>query len=116
MATITNATTLPLYWDLASIDPQIRENAALSLISSLVNFQEAHKQAIKDKWENLLAQGDGEERLDALSAPDVSYAIKRLIRGLPSSRQGARQGFSLALTEVCWIFVCYSIKSQDLLP
>ncbi|KAG5456631.1 MAG: hypothetical protein BJ554DRAFT_3577 [Olpidium bornovanus] len=39
-------------------------------------------------------------QLDRLCAPDVSYALKRLLRGLPSSRDGARQGFALALTEV----------------
>ncbi|RUP38411.1 hypothetical protein BC936DRAFT_138399 [Jimgerdemannia flammicorona] len=97
---MTNSTTLPLYWDLASVDPQVRENAANSLITSLANFQNAHKMTVKDKWDDLLEWDDSEKRLDALSAPDVSYALRRLIRGLPSSRQGARQGFSLALTEL----------------
>jgi hypothetical protein len=31
---------------------------------------------------------------------ELEYTIRRLVRGLASSRQGARQGFSLALTEV----------------
>ena len=31
---------------------------------------------------------------------DLVYAVKRLIRGLASSRDGARQGFSTALAEL----------------
>jgi len=33
-------------------------------------------------------------------APVVRYSVKRLVRGLASSRKGARQGFALALTAV----------------
>ncbi|KXS11653.1 hypothetical protein M427DRAFT_72754 [Gonapodya prolifera JEL478] len=38
--------------------------------------------------------------LDQLCSSSVSYTLKRLLRGLPSSREGARQGFAVALTEL----------------
>lgn len=94
-------TTMQLYWDLASIDPTVRQNASQTLIRVLADFQKDHESSLEsrsDDDDHHLA--DTEEELDALCAADVSYAIRRLIRGLPSSRQGARQGFSLALTEV----------------
>ena len=31
---------------------------------------------------------------------EVEYAVQRLVRGLASSRKGARQGYYIALTEV----------------
>ena len=31
---------------------------------------------------------------------DLQYCVERLVRGLGSNRKGARQGFSIALTEV----------------
>lgn len=88
-------TTLQLYWDLASFDPNVRQTAAQSLIKTLADFQKTHEENLEQ-----LSIADTEEKLDALCASDVSYAVRRLIRGLSSSRQGARQGFSLALTEV----------------
>jgi DNA polymerase phi len=92
----TTSTTLPLYWDLASLDPQTRTTAARTLISTLATFQTAFEESggKTDATEN------DEDSLEATCAPDVSYALKRLIRGLPSSREAARQGYSLALTEV----------------
>jgi DNA polymerase phi len=92
----TTSTTLPLYWDLASLDPETRTTAARTLISTLASFQTAFEEtgAKTDTTEN------DEDSLEVNCAPDVSYALKRLIRGLPSSREAARQGYSLALTEV----------------
>ena len=42
-------------------------------------------------------KGDG---LDVLNAADVSYSIRRLVRGLASPRESSRLGFAVALTEV----------------
>lgn len=92
-------TTLQLYWDLASFDPSVRQRAAHSLIKTLAEFQKTHEEALEQ-----IDVADTEEKLDALCASDVSYAVRRLIRGLSSSRQGARQGFSLALTEVSFFY------------
>ncbi|KAI8381420.1 DNA polymerase phi-domain-containing protein [Radiomyces spectabilis] len=99
-------TTLQLYWDLASFDPKVRLAAAQSLIQSLTEFQKAHEESL----ENTNEVASTEESLDKLCASDVSYAVRRLLRGLPSSRQGARQGFSLALTELLTVVDCISTK------
>lgn len=40
------------------------------------------------------------DRLDELNAHDVSYSIRRLVRGLASPRESSRLGFAVALTEV----------------
>ncbi|CEI97277.1 hypothetical protein RMCBS344292_11413 [Rhizopus microsporus] len=98
-------TTLQLYWDLASFDPNVRQTAAQSLIKTLADFQKTHEENLEQ-----LSIADTEEKLDALCASDVSYAVRRLIRGLSSSRQGARQGFSLALTELLAIVDLISTK------
>ncbi|KAI9497819.1 DNA polymerase phi-domain-containing protein [Zychaea mexicana] len=91
------ASTLQHYWDLASFDPAVRLNAAQSLVRSLADFQKDHEAALQNGTHKTATT---EDELDTLCAPDVSYALRRLLRGLPSSRQGARQGFSLALTEL----------------
>ncbi len=39
--------------------------------------------------------------LDLWNTQDVSYSIRRLIRGLASPRESSRLGFAVALTEVC---------------
>ena len=44
--------------------------------------------------------GPKTDGLDALNAQDVSYSIRRLIRGLASPRESSRLGFAVALTEV----------------
>ncbi|KAG2210865.1 hypothetical protein INT47_000019 [Mucor saturninus] len=98
-------TTLQLYWDLASFEPSVRQNAAQSLIKTLADFQKNHEESLDTK-----DIADTEEKLDLLCASDVSYAVRRLLRGLPSSRQGARQGFSLALTELLAIVDIISTK------
>lgn len=77
---------LRCYWDLASSDRKLRIAAVLSLIKELEN---ASKSAV-----------DGR-------SPQIDYSVKRLVRGLSSSRAGARQGFSTALCEVCMVSLCY---------
>ena len=42
-----------------------------------------------------------EKDLVARNAEDVVYSVRRLIRGLGSSRESSRLGFAVALTEVC---------------
>jgi hypothetical protein len=66
---------------------------------------------------------DGEAKaldkaLDKENADDVVYAVKRLIRGLGSSRDSSRLGFAVALTEVrpsMSIFLLYHTKSNSFL-
>ncbi|ORX80479.1 hypothetical protein BCR32DRAFT_327691 [Anaeromyces robustus] len=91
--------TLQYFWDLASINTEARNKAAVSLIKALYQFQEQYQEDNKDNWDEYL-KDTSVERLETLCSPDVLYALKRLIRGLPSSRDSARQGFSVALTEL----------------
>lgn len=93
---------LPLFGILASLDVAERNAAALTLIKSLAVLQNSHKCDIDPSVEDIT-----EEKLDQLCHPEVVYALKRLIRGLPSDREAARQGFSLALTEVHTVTVPY---------
>ncbi|KAG0326236.1 DNA-directed DNA polymerase [Dissophora globulifera] len=86
---------LPLFGILASLDAAERNAAALTLIKALAVLQNAHTFQVDPSTVDIT-----EDKLDQLCHPDVVYALKRLIRGLPSDREAARQGFSLALTEL----------------
>ena len=66
------------FWDLASVKEQTREKATQQLTNILLEEQKK-------------TPADTKQR---------EYALTRLIRGLSSSRDGARQGFSTALTQV----------------
>lgn len=95
------ASTLNFFWQLASLDPAKRLDTAVSLLSTLAEFQEQHVQSTQPKYaETLAAHSGNQDDWKILLAEDVSYAIIRLIKGLSSARDGARQGFSLALSEV----------------
>ena len=69
---------LEVFWDLAVLDPAVRMAAAAKLVRHLVSMQESQP-------------GLNEE---------LAYCVKRLVKGLSSSRLAARQGFSVALIEV----------------
>ena len=77
-----SATLLQLFWDLASVDPSVRLTSSVSLFLILKDSNVE----VKDYVEN------------------------RLIRGLASSREGARQGFSTALSEF-WKIQSISVES-----
>ncbi|KAJ1832307.1 DNA-directed DNA polymerase, partial [Coemansia sp. RSA 2703] len=98
-----SSTTLDLYWGLSSLDAETRLDSAAQLISALVKFQEAHP--VRGKQ-----MATTEEELAQLCASDVSYALGRLIKGLASPRDGARQGFSMALAELLARIPCISVK------
>ncbi|KAJ2726537.1 DNA-directed DNA polymerase [Coemansia sp. Benny D115] len=95
------STTLEFYWGLASLDEQQRLDSAAQLIGTLVKFQRAMPQSTK--------MATTEEEMNELCASDVAYALKRLIKGLASPRDGARQGFSIALTELLARIPCISV-------
>ena len=71
---------LQVFWDLSAVDIKVRENAAEQLLKHL-------KKQTPDNQ-------DGFPRWSV----DMVYTIKRLCRGICSSHDCARQGFSLALT------------------
>ena len=69
------------FWGLAAVDPASRVAAAEGIVSEL------------------LAGADADGGVDA-DAPVPRYVLRRLFRGLASGRKGARQGFSLCLSEL----------------
>ena len=87
---------LPLFWDLAAVDEAVRLAAAEKLVTAIIAAQED-----ADAERPVDAEAcRTEEALFTRCAPVVAYTVKRLLRGLPSSREGARQGFTAALIEV----------------
>jgi DNA polymerase phi len=103
-------TTLPLFWDLSSASKKDRINASVKLVSALEQFQvnfvpqtPASGTSGSDDEDEDEDEEEGAQRSDELdlqNAQDVSYSIRRLIRGLASPRESSRLGFSVALTEV----------------
>ncbi len=102
------------FWDLASLDPQDRARAVQRLVTDLLASQADHAAAAgSGSGDDLPAAGRQPDqkpappvRGDAAAAlaaalgrcsPLMAYALKRLARGLASSRDGARQGYAAAL-------------------
>lgn len=97
----TMTTTLPLFWHLSSASKEERISASVKLIATLQKFQvqfATKEQPPFDDEED--DENSPADPLDALNAQDVSYSMRRLIRGLASPRESSRLGFAVALTEV----------------
>ena len=103
------STTLPLFWHLSSASKKQRIDASVKLVGSLEQFQSqftlkaapaASGSEDEDEDEDVISKSDG---LDLLNAQDVSYSMRRLVRGLASPRESSRLGFSVALTEASGI-------------
>lgn len=102
------STTLELFWNLSSANKNERLDASAKLIGALERFQaEFVPKDSSDTSGDDEGNGGGNRRksddLDLLNAQDVSYSIRRLVRGLASPRESSRLGFAVALTEVCYI-------------
>ncbi|KAK0588417.1 hypothetical protein LWI29_000672 [Acer saccharum] len=102
-----------VFKDLALADVSLRQQAAESLVIELREVQKAYESVEKDLDESgpkLEAEKD-----DGLNdcAPSLRYAVRRLIRGVSSSRECARQGFALGLTLL--VDTIPSIKVDSLL-
>ena len=101
-------TTLPLFWDLSSASKKDRINASVKLVGALEQFQakfvpQASALGTSGSDDDDEDEDEGELKSDELNlqnAQDVSYSIRRLIRGLASPRESSRLGFAVALTEV----------------
>ncbi|KAI6150287.1 DNA polymerase phi-domain-containing protein [Pisolithus tinctorius] len=91
------STTLPLFWDLSSASKKERVDASVKLIRALEQFQINH---VPQPDVGSDTEDGGGDALDLLNSPDVSYSIRRLVRGLASPRESSRLGFSVALTEL----------------
>ncbi|KAK7054956.1 DNA-directed DNA polymerase [Paramarasmius palmivorus] len=91
-------TTLPLFWHLSSASKNERIDASVKLITALEKFQSHHEipSAGSDEDEDTT----NADPLDTMNAQDVSYSVRRLIRGLASPRESSRLGFAVALTEL----------------
>lgn len=96
------STTLPLFWHLSSASQKERIDASVKLVGSLEQFQTKFvpKDSSDTSDEEEEEDGTKTDGLDVLNAQDVSYSIRRLIRGLASPRESSRLGFAVALTEV----------------
>lgn len=125
---------LPLFWNLASSSKDSRLEASVELISTLEGFQQQHQPREPESGEDEDEDEDDDEEDESVgdkvedtlsrdNAEDVAYSVKRLIRGLASSRESSRFGFSVALTEVSLSTLsallthcsCYNAFTQSLL-
>lgn len=100
------STTLNLYWDLSSAKADKRIHASSQLVTALCNFQQQAKLSTSED-----SSANVEALLQEKCAEDVSYAIKRLTRGLGSRRESSRIGFSVALTEVLASLPFFTVKA-----
>jgi DNA polymerase phi len=114
---------LPLFWNLASSSKDTRLVASRDLVASLEGFQSTFQPVqngstsgsesddddesgmeVEDELEKQDIEDEQGAKLDKKlardNAEDVVYCLKRLIRGLGSSRESSRLGFAVALTEV----------------
>ena len=99
------STTLPLFWHLSSASKKERLDASVKLVAALEHFQsnfvpKESPETSEDEDEDEGGDNKKSDGLDALNAQDVSYSLRRLIRGLASPRESSRLGFAVALTEV----------------
>lgn len=119
--TAGSSSALPLFWDLASAEEDKRLSSSSHLVSGLVKQQSAL--ASTSRWTldppepAATTNGSGaanaaletvteqqslyvERKLDHTLASEVSYSLRRLVRGLASPREHSRVGFAVALTEL----------------
>lgn len=86
---------LKLFWNLAESDATVRAQSVAQIIAHLQQKQSSE---------------------DATFEEDLQYTLKRLVRGLASSRDAARQGFSTALAGLLETFPSVELKDvQELL-
>lgn len=115
-------TTLPLFWDLSSASKKDRINASVKLVGALEQFQAKFvpqtpapgTSGSDDDDEDEDDEDEGALKSDELNlqnAQDVSYSIRRLVRGLASPRESSRLGFAVALTEVSYESKTYDLNS-----
>ena len=89
----SGSVALQLFWDLSSSSADTRHAAALQLTKALRLAQQTGDAPAADGADKAAAlRADG----GALGA-EVTYSVRRLIKGLASSREGSREGFALGL-------------------
>lgn len=106
-----------IYWNLASLDAGERKEAAVELISKL---EECQASFLKENSVDALIKAYASdinatfEQAKPALHEDVRYGINRLIRGLSSSREAARQGFTAALCGLLRLDSLRFLKSKTL--
>lgn len=88
-----------VFKELSLADGAAREAGVRRLVMELKEAQRAYDE-LENKEEvesGLLLEAEKDDGLNNC-APSVRYAVRRLIRGVSSSRECARQGFALGLT------------------
>ncbi|XP_042494593.1 rDNA transcriptional regulator pol5-like [Macadamia integrifolia] len=101
-----------VFKDLAVADLSIREAAVEALVTELREVQKAFRKLGKKGTDENCFKLEAEKD-DGLKncAPSLRYAIRRLIRGISSSRECARQGFALGLTILVGSIPCMKVDS-----
>lgn len=101
------ASTLALFWWLSAADRDARIQGSDALVEALVEQNTDGTLAAPpeqpEPLSDVVTEDDAraaEERLDELNTADVSYSVRRLIRGLASPRENARIGFAVMLSEL----------------
>lgn len=121
---MASSSSLPLFWELASPEEEKRISSSSQLVSSLVKQQAALASTSRTTLDqqqqqsasngavansepplaaDLITEDESEYvegKLDRYLAAEVSYSLRRLIRGLASPREQSRVGFAVALTEL----------------
>jgi DNA polymerase phi len=82
------------FWDLASDEATVRAQAGTMIVKFLQHSQSQQQSA---------------------ASADLEYGVKRLVRGLSSSRLSARQGFAACLCEVLGTFGPVLVPSSEIL-
>ncbi|KAL4320292.1 hypothetical protein GQ457_18G015480 [Hibiscus cannabinus] len=105
---------ISVFKDLASADSLVREAAVETMVTELQEVQEAYgrlenKDLVEGGLKLEAQKDDGLENC----ASSLRYAVRRLIRGVSSSRECVRQGFALGLTAL--VATIPSVKVDSLL-
>lgn len=106
MKIIEDKVYMQFYWDLASEVEGNRTNAAYQLVKYVQNLEQVRK--IKDNESKYQTQKEY-----------IDYSLKRLIRGMGSPRDHARQGFAIAFCELIRVFnvdskTCITLMDENL--
>lgn len=101
-----------VFKELAAAEASIREAAAHSLVAELLEVQKAYdslgnKEVVEGQ---LKLEADKDDGLNNC-APSLRYAVRRLIRGVSSSRECARQGFALGMAVLVGAVPCIKVDA-----
>ncbi|XP_074344144.1 rDNA transcriptional regulator pol5 [Apium graveolens] len=101
---------LGVFKDLGSGDAGVRVAAAERLVRELKEVQKVFEKSGGENGDGLMLEAEKDDGLNGC-APSVRYAVRRLIRGVSSSRECARQGFALGLTVLIGALPCVEVDS-----